>query len=249
MSDPLDFVMGLLLAMLRTVMIVTFLPMGGKSSAGRAFSLPFSLAVGLCIQGALVVPVSPQLPWLVLALKEIALGAALGFMVNRMFLVVGTAGALMDQQAGYTMGAFFNPNLGRTAGPIETLYTLLLIYLLMTAGGGFYLAQMIMATYAVWPITALTPAVHSMQGFLDSALSTGLDQLIDMCMQIAMPILAMLMFSDICIGLFSRYSPEFSPMSASMATKAFLVVLMLAITLDSQIHYLRRLILWLTRVQ
>ncbi|GLQ49396.1 flagellar biosynthetic protein FliR [Dyella flava] len=249
MSDPLDVALGLLFASLRTALIVLFLPMGKKSSAGKAFALPFSLAVGLCIQSAFPMHVSPSSQWLLLGIKEAALGAVLGFMVGRMFLVVGTAGALMDQQAGYTVGALFNPNMGRSAGPIETIYTLLLIYLLMTAGEGFYFPKVIMATYAVWPITAFAPPMHSIQGFIDSALSTGLDQLISMSMQVAIPMLGMLMFADLCVGLFSRYAPEFSPLSASMATKAFLVVLMLALTLSSQIHYLRRLILWMTRVQ
>jgi len=249
MSGPLDAALGLLFASLRTALIVLFLPVGKKSSAGKAFALPFSLAVGLCIQSAFPVHASPSSQWLLLGIKEAALGAVLGFMVGRMFLVVGTAGALMDQQAGYTVGALFNPNMGRSAGPIETIYTLLLIYLLMTAGDGFYFPKVIMATYAVWPITAFAPPMHSIQGFIDSALSTGLDQLISMSMQVAIPMLGMLMFADLCVGLFSRYAPEFSPLSASMATKAFLVVLMLALTLTSQIHYLRRLILWMTRIQ
>jgi type III secretory pathway component EscT len=249
MSDPLDVALGLLFASLRTALIVSFLPIGKKASAGRAFTLPFSLAVGLCMQSVAPVQVTPSGQWVLLGLKEIVLGAVLGFMVSRMFLVMGTAGALMDQQAGYTVGALFNPNMGRTAGPIETIYTLLLIYLLMTASGGFYFPKVIMATYAVWPITAFTPPMHSIQGFIDSALGSGLDQLVNMCMQVAMPMLAMLMFADMCVGMFSRYAPEFSPLSASMATKAFLVVLMLAVTLASQTQFLRRLILWLTRVQ
>lgn len=249
LQDPLDFVTGLLVGTLRTTVIVALLPMGKRSSAGQLFKLPFSLAVGLCVASVVSMPHSSSPMLYLLALKEMLLGVGLGFMISRLFIVVGAAGSLIDQQAGYTVGALFNPSLGHTAGPIETLYTLLLILLLMTAGAGFYFPKMIMATYAIWPATALTPPTGSVQVFIEGVLSTGVNQMVDMAMQMAMPILAMLMFADICVALFGRYASEFNPLSASLAIKAALVALMLAATLNSLVVYLQRLIVWLTRVQ
>jgi type III secretory pathway component EscT len=249
LTDPFDFIASLLVGMLRATMIVALLPMGKKSSAGQLFKLPFSVAVGLCVASAVTIPRSSSPTLYLLATKEILLGVMLGFMISRLFIVVGAAGSLIDQQAGYTVGALFNPSLGHTAGPIETLYTTLLILLLITAGGGFYFPKMIMATYAVWPVTALTPPTGSIEVFIGGLFGAGIDQLIDMVMQLAMPILAMLMFADICVALFGRYAPDFNPLSASLAIKAALVALMLVATLDSLIGYLQRLIPWLTRVQ
>lgn len=248
MNDPFEFLTGLLLAMVRTSVLVNVMPTF-KSSAGKAFLLPFPLAIGLCVEQAAGVAGLPLQQLFPLMVKEALLGAALGFMVSRVFIVVSTAGAVLDQQAGYTVGALFNPSLGHTAGPIETLYTLLLILILMTSGGGFYFPSAIMATYAVWPITSLWPPGGPIDGFIHYLLAGGAESLVALAVQIAAPILAMLMFSDLCVATLSRYAAELSPMSMSMAVKALLVCLMLVITLDNQMENMRRLILLLLRVK
>ncbi|GGA23409.1 EscT/YscT/HrcT family type III secretion system export apparatus protein [Dyella nitratireducens] len=247
MSDPFEFMTGLLLAMVRTSVLVSAIPTF-KSSAGKAFLVPFPMAIGLCVEQASGVAGLPLAALFPLVVKEALLGAALGFMVSRVFIVMSTAGAVLDQQAGYTIGALFNPSLGHTAGPIETLYTQLLILILMTAGGGLFFPSTIMATYVAWPITTLWPSGASLDGFIHDLLTDGANSLIGMALQIATPILAMLMFSDLCVALLGRYASELSPMSMSLAIKAFLVCLMLVVTIDNQMDNMRHLIALLLRV-
>jgi len=248
MTNPFEFLMSLQLAMVRVAVLVAVMPTF-KSSAGKAFLLPFPLAVALCIREASDTAGLSSMLLFSLGMKEAMLGAALGFMISRVFIVVSAAGAVLDQQAGYTVGALFNPSLGHSAGPIETLYTLLLVLILMTAGGGFYFPKAIMATYAVWPVTSLWPPAGSLGGFINNILGSGADMLVGMGMHIAMPILAMLMFSDLCVAMLSKYAAEISPMSISMAVKALLVCTVLIATLNNQTDNMRRLIALLLRVQ
>lgn len=248
MTDPFEFLMSLQLAMVRAAVLVAVMPTF-KSSVGKAFLLPFPLAVALCVREASDTAGLPSMLLFSLGMKEAMLGAALGFMVSRVFIVVSAAGAVLDQQAGYTVGALFNPSLGHSAGPIETLYTLLLVLILMTAGGGFFFPKAIMATYAVWPVASLWPPMGSIDGFINNILGDGTNLLVGMAMHIAIPILAMLMFSDLCVAMLSKYAAEMSPMSISMAVKALLVGIVLVVTLNNQMDNMQRLIALLLKVQ
>lgn len=248
MNELMGSVVTLSLAMTRALCMIIMIPIGGSGTSGRMFVTPMAIAVGLCVCQAFTLPSVPSPALYALGLKEAAVGIGLGWMVNRLFFVVGTAGALMDQLSGYTIGQLFNPSLGRSTGPIESLYSLLLVLILMTAGGGFYFAKMILATYQAWPITQWLPTAPT-GAFVHTLLTQGMDQLVDFSVQMAMPIMAMLMFADICIALLARYASEFNPMSSSLAIKAFLVTLMLAVSLLSQLGYIERLMHVLTRVQ
>lgn len=248
MTNPFEFLMGLQLAMVRTAVLVAVMPTF-KSSVGKAFLLPFPLAIALCAREASDIAGLPSMLLFSLGMKEAMLGAALGFMVSRVFIVVSAAGAVLDQQAGYTVGALFNPSVGHSAGPIETLYTLLLVLTLMTAGGGFFFPKAILATYTVWPVASLWPSGASMDGFINYILGAGADMLVGMAMHIMMPILAMLMFSDLCVAMLSKYAAEMSPMSISMAVKALLVCVVLMVTLNNQVDNMARLIARLLRAQ
>ncbi|HTV87280.1 MAG TPA: flagellar biosynthetic protein FliR [Dyella sp.] len=248
MNELMGSAVMLALAMTRALCMIVTIPLGGSGPSGRMFVTPLAIAVGLCVCQAYTLPHVPSVALYALALKEAALGVGLGWMVSRLFFVVGAAGALMDQLAGYTMGQLFNPSLGRSTGPIESLYSLLLVMILMTAGGGFYFAKMILATYQVWPIAQWLPAAPT-AAFMHTLLTQGLDQLIDFAIQMAMPIMAMLMFADICIALMARYASEFNPLSSSMAIKAFLVSLMLLASLLGQLGYMQHLMRVLTRVR
>ncbi|RDS82784.1 type III secretion protein [Dyella monticola] len=248
MIDTISWAGTLLLAMIRTLCMLAVLPIGGGSSAGRAFVLPMAVAVGLCVHQAGNVPEVTSVLFYALALKEGAVGIALGWMISRMFMVVGAAGALIDQVSGYTVGQLFNPSLGRSVGPVESLYSMLLILILMSAGNGYYFAKVILATYQAWPVSELVPAA-SIKPFVAMLLGQGVDLLVNLSIQMAAPIMAMLMFADISIVLLSRYTPEFNPQSASLALKALLLTLMLLLSIAGQMGYLHRLMHELTRVQ
>ncbi|GLQ99610.1 EscT/YscT/HrcT family type III secretion system export apparatus protein [Dyella mobilis] len=244
----LDALIPTALSMVRVGVALSILPLGKKSSAGKHFTMPMALAVALCVP-APVVEVAQPLSVGLLAIKEGFLGAALGFMLSRVFFVVGGAGAVLDQQAGYTVGSTFNPTFGTTAGPIETIFTALLTLMLVDGHGGFAAAKALAATYDIWPVAQwLPPGDRSLQDFVTHVVSNQTQLLLEMAMRIVAPMAAMLLLADICTAIAGRYAQQMNPFSISLALKAFVVAVIIGVTLRSQAPQWLRVIKTLTAV-
>jgi type III secretory pathway component EscT len=244
----LDALIPTALSMVRVGVALSVLPLGHKSSAGKHFTMPMSLAIALCVPAPVVDAVQPVSVAL-LAIKEGFLGAALGFLLSRIFFVVGGAGAILDQQAGYTVGSTFNPTFGTTAGPIETIFTALLTLMLVDGNGGFVAAKALAATYDIWPVARwLPPGSQSLQEFATHLLSDQAQLLLEMTVRIVAPMAALLLLADICTAIAGRYAQQLNPFSISLALKAFVVAVILGVMMRSQAGVWWRMLKTLTIV-
>lgn len=248
MPVGLDALLPTALAMVRTGVALSILPLGRSGAAGKHFTMPMALAIALCVPAPAVDTAQPLSVGL-LAIKEGCLGAALGFMLSRVFFVVGGAGAILDQQAGYTVGSTFNPTFGATIGPIETIFTALLTLMLVDGDSGFVAAKALAATYDVWPVTQWLPSGgQSLGDFVRHLLSDQVQLLLEMGLRIVAPMAALLLLADVCTAIAGRYAQQLNPFSISLALKAFVVALILGVMLRSQAPQWLRLVKSLTAV-
>jgi type III secretion protein T len=249
MIDPFDRLLSLAVAMVRVSALIYVLPFSPSASVGRFLRLPLAVAIAMCVLPPGISLEVSLAATIALVVKEALVGAWLGLMLARLFIVASAAGALIDHHAGYTMGGTFNPNLGASTGPIESLYGILLTFVLLGGAGAFVLAKAIIATYVVWPIGHFYPPVPDVESFLLRTLTDGSGELIALCLHMAMPALALVLFSDLCIATMSRLSQQLNPLAMSMAVKAMICALVMLLALPGSMNEIHVLIARLLRVQ
>lgn len=172
-------------------------------------------------------PVPENAPHLALILgKELLLGIVIGFLLARLFILVGAAGAIIDQQAGYTLGNVFDPALGREMGPVETLLSRLLILMTLAGGGALLFGLLVLRSYEVWPLFAFPSWEHGYT-LLEKTLADAVVAMVEATAQLAMPIVAVLLFAEAGLAILGRYAQQLNPFSISLAVKAALLMLVL----------------------
>lgn len=207
-------------ACIRPAIVLHMLPFGAAGSAGIYLRVPLTAALGWLAWDQL--DHQPQLA--VIVLKEALLGVLLGFLLNRAFTVVGMATTVLAQQASYTAGSVYDPNFERESNALDGLFLNLLSLLVFAAGGLGFLVGSMQDSLALWPIADLTPDLPKLaQRVIDSFGRELLEQML----ALIMPLMVLLLFTEIILGLMGRHAQQLNPFSVSMPLK--LAVLFLAI--------------------
>lgn len=212
-----------LLHTLRAGIALAWLPIGSNGAAARRMSGPMAVAMAMCAPWHELASLQ-VMSFVPLLLKEGLVGLGLGYLMSRVFHIVGTAGALLDQQAGYTMGAAYNPTFGTSSGPIEGIFNNLLVLSLIQAGGMVLLARVVIASYAMWPVDTWLPDGVDIPELLRRLLGQMGQQVLEGALTVAAPVLALLLLADVCVAIAARYAQQLNPFSLSMAVKGLVAL-------------------------
>ncbi|HEX7814812.1 EscT/YscT/HrcT family type III secretion system export apparatus protein [Dyella sp.] len=208
------------LSTVRASVALGTLPFGQRSSVGKKFTWPMALAVALCVPHPSL-ELRSDISIIALGLKEALIGWCLGHFMSRIFYAVSAAGAVLDQQAGYTMGGSLNPNFGIATGPLETIFSTLLVLMLLLDGSVQVAFRALLATYEAWPIGELYPGSGvSFTSFFSRNMDAQFQLIMDVALGLAAPLIALLLLVDICVAVASRYAQQINPFSMSLAIKA-----------------------------
>ncbi|EJN02577.1 EscT/YscT/HrcT family type III secretion system export apparatus protein [Herbaspirillum sp. YR522] len=207
-------------ACIRPAIVLQMLPFGAAASAGIYLRVPLTLTLGWLAWDQR----DHQAQLMAIMLKEALLGVLLGFLLNRAFSVVGMATSVLAQQASYTAGSVYDPNFERESTALDGLLLNLLSLIVFAAGGLGFLVGSMQESLVLWPIADLTPDLGKLaRGLIDSL---GRDLLPQM-LALIMPLMVLLLFTEIILGLMGRHAQQLNPFSVSMPLK--LAVLFLAI--------------------
>ncbi|SDN59483.1 flagellar biosynthetic protein FliR [Klenkia soli] len=218
---------ALLLATARTAgFVVLAPPFNSKAipaTVKGALSVALALVVFRQVEGQLG---TLSVGYLVLtALTEVVIGAALGFIVQLFFSAIQLAGDILDVTGGFSLQPAYDPLSMSTASTIGRLQNLLATALLFTSGGHLMLVRGLFTSYQGLPLGAVLPpdqigqtVVHAMSTMFLAAI------------QIAGPLVAVLLLADVALGLVSRASPQMNIFSMGFPVKIMLTLVMLGLT-------------------
>jgi flagellar biosynthetic protein FliR len=161
-----------------------------------------------------------------LLVKEAAVGLALGFLIVLCFSVFIKAGQMMDLEAGLTLSAVFNPQIGGQVTLLGRFYYLLvLVYYLAIDGHHLFLAA-IAESYRLIPLAS---------GFLAQELAGGMGQLFahlfTLAFQIAAPVIVVLLIMDLALGLIAKTVPQVHVFVEGLPLKIALTLVILGLIL------------------
>jgi flagellar biosynthesis protein FliR len=197
----------------------------------RAVPAPVKGALALALAVALVHRVTPGLPepttgfLLVTAVTEVAIGAALGFVVQLFFAAVQFAGELLDVTGGFTLQPAYDPLAMTMNSVVGKLHSLLATTLLFTSGGHLLIVRGFATSYEGLPVGGGVPTEQLAQVVL-----TAFSMMFLAALQIAGPMVAVLLLADVALALLSRAAPALNIFSFGFPVKIMLTLAMLGLT-------------------
>ena len=188
-------------------------------------ALALALAVLLSTQIAPTLP-APTAGFLVVtAVTELIIGAALGFIVQVLFTAVQMAGDILDVTGGFSLQPGYDPMAMTQNSSLGRLHYLLASTLLFTSGGHLLMVKGFATSYQGLPVGGDVPTDQ-----LAAVLITALSMMFLAALQIAGPMVAVLLLADVALSLLSRAAPALNVFSLGFPVKIMLTLAMLGLT-------------------
>ena len=154
------------------------------------------------------------LPYLLAVAAEAMFGLALGYLVLLVFSAVRIAGQLIDLQAGLAMSSVFDPMFTGQVTIFGQYYYLLASLVFFTLDAHHQLFLALARTVAVVP-----PGGIVFQPARFSAFTAFFAQMIMLALQLAAPVVIVLIFCDLVLGLLSKTVPQLNVLMVGMPLK------------------------------
>ena len=108
-----------ILIFVRIITIIALLPVFGSDSIPVQLKVGFSLLLSIILFNMILssIPQMPDFSWgvmLLIVLKEVLVGLAIGFAASILFVAVQFAGRLIDTEMGFGMVELFDPFSGQS---------------------------------------------------------------------------------------------------------------------------------------
>ena len=211
---------------LRVLALFTAAPVFSSRAIPARAKIALAFFVALAAQASFPeMPVigfdDPQI--LAVVFQQVGVGLAIGFAVRVVFSAVELAGEVVGFQMGLNFAAFFDPTIGAQSSAVARFFGQMTSLLFLAMNGHILVLLAIVQSFKAFPVD---------RGFLDSLLQVKLYKLgadlFASALWIALPMVGMLMFTNLALGIVSRVAPQINIFAVGFPIT--LVVGLIAIT-------------------
>jgi type III secretion protein T len=231
-AEALRWVPATALGMARPVGILLIVPVFTRAEMGNLIRLGCAFALALpilryCQAEAVALQADAAVIRLTLvALKELFVGALVGFVLGIPFWAIQAVGELIDTQRGITNEvAPVDPTTKSQSSALGLFLGILALAVFVAADGLNTLAETLYGSYALWPIRAFLPTPD-----LDAMMSVArlLDRVLRTAVVVGGPVIVLMLLLDICVMLIGRFAPQLSLNDLAPTLKNVAAILFLA---------------------
>jgi flagellar biosynthetic protein FliR len=205
-ADVLGWVTPILWPFLRVLALFTALPVIGQRGVPVRVRIGLAFLIAFCAQASLP-PITPialdSAAGAAAVLQQVLVGISLGFAVRIVFAAVEFAGEVIGLQMGLNFASFFNPMTGGQETGVSRLFGISISWLFIVSGGHLLVIAALVQSFTVFPVStdpsAFLRTVEPHRWGAD-IFSLGL--------WIALPLVAMLLFTNIVLGVISRVAQQ-----------------------------------------
>jgi flagellar biosynthetic protein FliR len=199
----------------------------------RSIPARIKVALGLLLS-AIVAPTVGALPQmdpmsmtgvLVLA-QQFIIGIAMGFAMRIVFTAVELAGELCGMTMGLGFATFFDPQSAGRSSAISQYLSLITLMVYLAANLHLVVLSTLVDSFTAMPVTAMP-----MGGDLFRQLAGWGGRIFSAGVQLAMPVVAGLLITNIALGILTRAAPQLNLFGVGFPVTLTVGFLMLALTL------------------
>ncbi len=136
-------------------------------------------------------------------IQQVGVGLAIGFAIRVVFSAVELAGELVGFQMGLNYAAFFDPSLNSQTSAVARFFSQMATFLFVVMNGHLMVLMAIVNSFTAFPVE---------QNFLQTLQQMKIydlgSSLFSSALWIALPMIGMLMFTNLALGIVSRVAPQ-----------------------------------------
>lgn len=167
--------------------------------------------------------------YVLMIIKEVGVGVALGFTAALMMYTVQVAGAFIDFQMGFAIANVIDPQTGAQVPIIgQFKYTLALLFLLVVDGHHLMLDG-VMQSIRTFPVEMISFTVESED--IAHFITMLFLEMFMIALQIALPIVGALFLIDVALGILAKTVPQLNIFVIGFPLKIFAGFLLLLISM------------------
>ena len=159
---------------------------------------------------AVIAPITPTMPnldvlsaaGLVTVVQEVAIGIAMGFLVQLVFDAIALSGQVIGMSMGLGFAVFLDRARGINIPVLGQLFMLLGMLIFLTMDGHLALIQLLAKSFHAWPISTQVFTSEALQSLL-----TWTGQMFVYALKIALPAITAILVANLAFGVMSRAAP------------------------------------------
>lgn len=163
--------------------------------------------------------------------QQVVVGLVIGFAVRIVFAAVELAGELVGLQMGLGFAAFFDPASGGQSNAVTRFFSVNTSLLFIVMNGHLLVLAAVVRSLEVFPVSGdPLDIVRTVQGHFWGA------EVFRMGLWIALPMIAMLTFANIVLGVISRVAPQMNVFAVGFPVTLSIGLVGLLLTLPLMEH-------------
>jgi flagellar biosynthetic protein FliR len=214
---------------LRVLAVFTSAPIFSSRAFPIRAKIVLALLVSVASQASL--PVMPVVGFndsiaLGTVFQQVVIGLSIGFAVRVVFSAVELAGEVVGFQMGLNFAAFFDPSMNAQSSALGRFFGQLAALLFVVLNGHVMVLMAVTRSFEAFPVGGSgLDAMHKLQLF-----KMGTD-LFASALWMALPMVGMLMFVNLALGIVSRVAPQMNIFSIGFPITLAVGLLGVALTL------------------
>lgn len=205
-AQLLAWVTPLLWPFLRALALLSALPVLGQRVVPARVRIALAFFVALAAQASMPETTTPALDSpaaLMLVAQQVLIGVSLGFAVRVVFAAVEFAGEAVGLQMGLNFASFFDPATAAQTTTSGRLFGSMVALLFIVVNGHLAIIATLIESFQAFPVSAEPFAfLRQMQAHSWGA------EIFMLGLWIALPLMGMLLFVNIVLGVISRVAPQ-----------------------------------------
>lgn len=194
-----------------------FFPSGTPGIFKGAFSLIISYGIVSSVDYNTLLNIDSNYLLAFYGVSEIMTGLILGYITNLIFQVVKFAGGWMDIHAGFSMVNVLDPTTQMSSTLLGNLSYFIGLVFFFIIGGQRLVVKLIVESIQIVPLGKTIVYQETAMGVIDTIINYFM-----LGVKIAVPVVIIIVITDVCLGLISRTVPTIPIMIFGMPIKNIL---------------------------
>ena len=205
-AQILEWISPLLWPFLRMLALFGSMPVLAQRSVPARVRVALAFLVALCAQASLpAMPVVPldSAPAMMMLVQQVLIGVSMGFAARIVFAAIELAGELVGLQMGLNFSGFFDPSTGGQTTAMSRFFGTTISWLFIVVNGHLLIIAALVQSFQAFPVSAEPFSfIRAVQPQVWGA------EIFSLGLWIALPIVAMLLFTNIVLGIISRVAQQ-----------------------------------------
>ena len=218
-----------LLIFIRMTGLFILSPIFGRNNLPAVFKIGFSFFLAIIFVNVNDIPIVSMSSNITLyalyIIKELIVGLVIGYATYVIMSAIYLAGQMIDMQVGFGSVNVLDATSNIQVPLTSNFYYMYIILIFITLNGHFFIIQALFRSFELIPIDSLGFNANFTPELIDI-----MQQMFEIALRIAAPIIATIFVADVVLGVLSRTIPQMNVFQLGMPLKVIVGLAVIMVT-------------------